>query len=60
MEIEDFICEKVAQMIATDRISNNDGWNSRHDMTSDFIKEKEEVKFDKELRTVIRKLLNEK
>lgn len=59
MDIEDFICEKVAQIIATDRIANNE-WNSQYDMRINFEKEAKEVKSDKELRTVIRKLLNEK
>lgn len=60
MEIEDIICEKVARMIAMCRIEDNDDWNSLNDMRSDLEKETEEVKLNKELRKVIRKLLNEK
>ena len=58
MYLEDIICENVAQLIATDRII--DCYNSLNDMKRDFEKEVEEVKLNKELRTVIRKLLDEK
>lgn len=58
MEIEDIICEKVAQAVATHRIT--DCYNSYNDMKHDFEKEVEEVKFNKELRTVVRKLLDKR
>ena len=58
MYLEDIICENVAQLVATHRIT--DCYNSCYDMKRDFEKEVEEVKLNKELRTVIRKLLDEK
>lgn len=57
MDIEDFICEKVAQLIATHRMTGY--YTSSNAMRDELEKETEEVKFNKELRTVIRKLLNE-
>lgn len=59
MEIEDIICEEVARLIATDRIGD-DYYNSCNDMRSNIEKEMEEVKSNKELRMVIRKLLDKK
>lgn len=57
MELEDYICETVARLIATERSANC--YTSQSAMIDSIKGGTEEIKYDKELRTVIRKLLNE-